>query len=87
MMRRPPSEVLYQVFAWAGDDCSRKVLPLGRALYEEYSREILRWHFSPMFDELAKVPPEQREHVGKALLAAMHGSAYWQRLRSGEEEN
>ena len=63
------------------------VLPLGRALYEEYSREILRWHFSPMFDELAKVPPEQREHVGKALLAAMHGSAYWQRLRSGEEEN
>ena len=53
------------------------VLPLGRALYEEYSREILRWHFAPMFRELDKVPPESREHLRDALFAAMQGSAYW----------
>ena len=58
------------------------VLPLGRDLYEDYSREILRWHFSPMFAELAQVPPEQREHVGRALQAAMRGSAFWEQVRS-----
>ena len=59
------------------------VLPLGRDLYEDYSREILRWHFSPMFEELAQVPPEQREHVRAGLLSAMRGSAYWEQLRTG----
>lgn len=57
------------------------VRPLGRLLYEDYAREILRWHFAPMFDELAQVPPEQREHMSKALLAAMQGSAYWSQMR------
>ena len=54
------------------------VLPLGRALYEEYSQEILRWHFAPMFEELRQVPPEDREHLRSALFAAMQGSLYWQ---------
>ena len=53
------------------------VLPLGRALYEEYSQEILRWHFAPMFEELRQVPPEDREHLRDALFAAMQGSRYW----------
>ena len=53
------------------------VLPLGRALYEDYSREILHWHFSPMFRELDKVSPSAREHLRDALFAAMQGSRYW----------
>ena len=56
------------------------VLPLGQALYEDYAREILRWHFSPMFEELSQLTPEQREHLRLALLAAMQGSAYWKQL-------
>lgn len=60
------------------------VLPLGRALYEEYSQEILRWHFSPMFRELAQVPAEERSHLRDALFAAMNGSRYWQQLEGGK---
>ena len=58
------------------------VLPQGRALYEAYSQEILRWHFSPMFEELSQIPPDLREHISNALLAAMRGSAFWQRMRA-----
>ena len=54
------------------------VLPLGRALYEAYSQEILRWHFAPMFEELRQVPPENRDHLRDALFAAMQGSRFWQ---------
>lgn len=53
------------------------VLPLGRALYAEYSKEILRWHFAPMFRELEAIPPEDRDHMRDALFAAMAGSHYW----------
>lgn len=60
------------------------VLPQGRALYEAYSREILRWHFTPMFEELSQIPPELLGHVRDALLSAMRGSAYWQHLRGRE---
>ena len=60
------------------------VLPLGRALYQDDSQEILRWHFSPMFRELAQVPLEERSHLRDALFAAMNGSRYWQQLAGGE---
>ena len=60
------------------------VLPLGRALYEEYSREILRWHFSPMFQELEQIPPEAREHLRSALFAAMKNSRHWQARKPRE---
>ena len=60
------------------------VLPQGKALYEDYAREILRWHFAPMFEELSQIPPEQREHMRLALLAAMQGSTYWNQLRTPE---
>ena len=63
------------------------VLPLGRALYEDYAREILRWHFAPMFEELSQVSPGQREHMSRALLAAMQGSAYWRHLYAGAGES
>ncbi len=49
---------------------------LGRALYEDYSREILRWHFAPMFSSLAALAPEDRDHVRDALQAAMRGSDF-----------
>ena len=53
------------------------VLPLGRVLYEDYSQEILRWHFAPMFRELDQIPSEAQEHLRNALFAAMRGSKYW----------
>ena len=49
---------------------------LGRELYEAYSREILRWHFSPMFQALEQIPPEYRSLLRDALNNAMQGSDY-----------
>ena len=60
---------------------SRKALRLrvndtGRRLYEAYSHEILRWHFSPMFRELEQIPKEYYGHIHDALYDAMRGSTY-----------
>ena len=52
------------------------VNPLGRELYDDYSRDILRWHFSPMFRELARIDPKELPAIREALFAAMHGSRY-----------
>lgn len=49
---------------------------LGHELYEDYSLDILRWHFSPMFRELAKVRREDVPAIRNALYAAMRGSTY-----------
>ena len=49
---------------------------LGRELYTAYSQEILRWHFSPMFRELAKISPEDYTAIRDALYAAMRGSRF-----------
>ena len=49
---------------------------LGRELYEDYAKEILRWHFSPMFSSLESVPPEYRAMFREALDSAMRGSRY-----------
>ena len=43
----------------------------GRALYEDYSQEILRWHFAPMFEELAAIPQEYYKHIHDAFYGAM----------------
>ena len=59
------------------------VLPLGRELYADYSRDILRWHFSPMFEKLVSVSPADRDAFRDALFAAMGGSSYVR----GIEEN
>lgn len=45
---------------------------LGRILYEDYSKGILKRHFEPMFQSLNKLSPEDRVHVRDALLDAMH---------------
>lgn len=60
---------------------SRKALKLtvnelGRELYKDYSQDILRWHFSPMFRELAALDPASYPVIRDALYAAMHGSTY-----------
>ena len=54
----------------------------GRALYADYSQDILRWHFSPMFRELRKIPPEYYPMIRGALYGAMRDSTY---LRSMEK--
>ena len=46
----------------------------GRELYEAYSKEILRYHFSPMFSSLAQIPPAQRALITQALNSAVHHS-------------
>lgn len=67
---------------------SRKELKLsvneqGRALYEAYSQEILRWHFAPMFRELDQIPKEYYPRIREALFSAMRGSTY---LESAEKD-
>ncbi|MBR5342510.1 MAG: MarR family transcriptional regulator [Oscillospiraceae bacterium] len=49
---------------------------LGRELYEDYSRDILRWHFSPMFRELSRIDSKDTPAIRDALYAAMRGSTY-----------
>lgn len=51
---------------------------LGRALYDDYSQEILRWHFSPMFQSLDRIPPEYHAAIRDALYNAMRGSNFLQ---------
>ena len=45
----------------------------GKALYEDYSQEILKSHFSPMFKKLEKIPKEFYPLLSGALYDAMHG--------------
>ena len=47
----------------------------GKALYEEYSQEILKNHFQPMFRKLDKIPKELYPFISGALYEAMHGSS------------
>ncbi|MBE7007664.1 MAG: MarR family transcriptional regulator [Ruminococcaceae bacterium] len=55
----------------------------GRALYEAYSQDILRWHFSPMFQEFQKIPAEYYPLIRSALYGAMRDSTYLQSLENG----
>ena len=66
---------------------SRKELKItvnsfGRELYDAYARDILRWHFSPMFAELDRIDPADYPAIHDALYAAMGGSSY---LEEAEE--
>ena len=49
---------------------------LGRELYRAYAEEILRWHFSPMFRELDRVPKEYYPILRAALDSAMRDSTF-----------
>lgn len=51
------------------------VTALGRELYEQYSKEILRWHFSPMFKKLSEIPTEYYPYIHDALYDAMGGDS------------
>lgn len=52
-----------------------RVNVLGQRLYEDYSQNILRYHFSPMFQSLDQIPPEYRGYICSALYNAMHGGS------------
>ena len=45
----------------------------GKALYEEYSQEILKNHFQPMFHKLDSIPKELYPFISGALYDAMRG--------------
>ncbi len=47
---------------------------LGRELYEDYAKGILKRHFEPMFRDLDKLSPEAREYVRDALFHALQGN-------------
>lgn len=53
-------------------DLKLTVNPLGRELYDVYSQGILRWHFSPMFQALEKIPKEYYPFIHDALYDAVH---------------
>ena len=46
---------------------------LGRTLYEDYAKGVLKRHFEPMFRDLDKLTPESRAIVRDALMDAMGG--------------
>lgn len=60
----------------------------GKALYEEYSQKILKYHFQPMFRKLDQIPEEYYPHITAALYEAMHSKKEQPRCRedSGESE-
>ena len=67
---------------------SRKAVKLtvnsrGRELYDAYSQEILRWHFSPMFRELERIDRKNLPAIRDALFAAMHGSRFLDEAEHG----
>ena len=64
-------------------EISLSVNGLGRELYGEYSREILRWHFSPMFRQLDRVGSANFPAVRDALYAAMKGSTFLDEKQGG----
>lgn len=55
-------------------DLNVVVNDLGRELYEDYSKGILKRHFEPMFRDLDKLTPEARTYVRDALYHSMRGN-------------
>ena len=45
----------------------------GKALYDDYAKEILNSHFQPMFAQLGKIPRDYYPNLSAALYDAMHG--------------
>ena len=52
-------------------DLNVVVNDLGRDLYEDYAKSILKRHFEPMFRDLNKLSPEARTYVRDALYHSM----------------
>ena len=61
-----------------------RVLPLGRALYEDYAERIYQWHFLPMFEEMRDMPQDMIGEFSRALNASLRQSAYAREIE-GEE--
>ncbi len=56
-------------------DLNVTVNALGKELYEDYAKGVLKRHFEPMFRDLDMLSPENRAHVRDALFHAMGGRA------------
>ncbi len=54
-------------------DLNVVVNTLGRELYEDYAKGVLKRHFEPMFRDLDMLSAEDRAHVRDALFHAMGG--------------
>ena len=54
-------------------DLNVVVNTLGRELYEDYAKGVLKRHFEPMFRDLDKLDPDARNVVRDALFHAMGG--------------
>ena len=63
-------------------DLNVVVNDLGRELYDDYTKGILKRHFEPMFRDLDKLTPEARACVRDALYHSMRGN----RSRQVDEE-
>lgn len=66
-------------------DMKLTVNSLGRELYNAYSHEILRWHFSPMFRELERIPKQYYPFIHNALYDAMHSVSCTDRAEQGND--
>ena len=60
-----------------------KVSPLGRKIYEIYSRFVLKYRFQRFFDMLDEIPPEWREKMANIIDAC---ASYDPQPRNAEEE-
>lgn len=56
-------------------DISLSITPIGMELYNAYSQEILRCHFSPMFRNLKQIPKEYYPFIHDAFYDAMHSKS------------
>lgn len=61
-----------------------EVTPLGRRLYQEYAQNILRYHFSPMFEALSRIPKQYYPCLQDAFYNAIHG---WKCPKSAVQDN
>lgn len=48
----------------------------GKKLYMAYSEQILRCHFSPMFEALNRIPADHRAHLAEALKSSLSDNVY-----------
>ncbi|MBO6061777.1 MAG: winged helix-turn-helix transcriptional regulator [Clostridia bacterium] len=62
-----------------------EVTPFGRELYADYSADILKRHFAPMFAELDKLTPEARDTVRDALMGSLRADYLKEKKEKGAE--
>lgn len=61
------------------------VTAFGRELYDAYVKDIMRWHFSKMFEAMKDVPAEDRRKFGDALNNALKESKYVAKIENRKQ--